>query len=158
VELSAHCHSVVPPAGQTVNGPCRDRDTFRARCDRVLVPGAAEAVLAFVDDPIVFSFAICVGSVARGTARPGSDVDVYAEVSHVPAGDVNAPRRRLAPFGIDFVMPPSGHSLETWFGSGDPMARSWVAEALILFDPAGTFAALRSRLAAGKESAQRRGT
>jgi hypothetical protein len=122
-----------------------DRERFRVRCDDLLVPGAADAVLALVDDAAVFAFAICVGSVARGTAVQGSDVDVYAELVR-STDDVDAYRRRLARFGIDFVMPPNGQSLERWVSSGDQMARSWVQEALVLADSSSAFGSLRSNL------------
>ena len=62
------------------------------------------------------------------------------------ASDVDSVRRRLAPFGIDFVMPPDGQSLERWLRRGDSMARAWVAEALVLSDPSGAFGSLRSSL------------
>ena len=120
-----------------------DRETFRARCDRLLGPGAADLPLDLVGDPAVFSFAICVGSVARGTALEGSDVDVYAETVRSTTGDVDEYRRRLARFGIDFVMPPNGQSLARWLERGDPMARSWVVDALVLSDPYGAFAGIR---------------
>jgi Nucleotidyltransferase domain len=77
-----------------MNAVNEDDKSFRARCDDLLVPGTADMVLGLVDDRSLFAFAICVGSVARGTAAPVSDVDIYAELVSSTTGDVDVYRRR----------------------------------------------------------------
>jgi len=51
-----------------------DRERFRVRCDDLLVPGAADAVLALVDDPALFAFAMGRAWTMGGQRRPDGAV------------------------------------------------------------------------------------
>jgi predicted nucleotidyltransferase len=128
-----------------------DVDLFRTRCDALLEPGAADAILTLVSDAALFKFAICVGSVARGDVNKGSDVDLYAELA---ASDVSlsvegaiALGHRFGGLGIHLVVLPDGRTLEEEQARGSDLAQAWLQDALVIADPHGAFSALRARAA-----------